>query len=114
VVLTVAAEEASVAQLEELFTVQREEEWTEFISDCAKYETELAEEVAKGKLTLAELDEEEQSLDRLRRWYRAIRVRDLFAAPSAATAERRLKEAAAALERFGEQVYAARENGGGA
>jgi hypothetical protein len=35
-------------------------------------------------LTLAELDEDEQSLDRLRRWYRTIRARDLFGAPSAA------------------------------
>ncbi len=43
----------------------------------------LAGEVAKGKLTRAELDEEEQSLDRLRRWYRTIRARDLFGAPSA-------------------------------
>jgi hypothetical protein len=63
--------------------------------------------VAKGKLTLAELDEEEQSLDRLRRWYRAIRARDLFGAPSAPLAERPLKECAEALERFSEQVYQA-------
>lgn len=114
VVLTVAADEASNAQLEALFTAQREAEWAEFVSDCDKYEAELAGEVAKGKLTLAELDEEEQSLERLRRWYRAIRGRDLFGAPSAATAEQRLKDAAEALERFAEQVYQSREQGGGA
>ena len=90
-------------------TEQREAEWAEFISDCGKYEAELAGEVAKGKLTLAELDEEEQSLERLRRWYRAIRARDLFGAPSAAAAETRLKECAEALESFAEQVYQARE-----
>jgi hypothetical protein len=109
VVLAVAAEEASESQLEELFTALREAEWGEFLSDCGKYEAELAGEVVKGKLTLAELDEEEQSLDRLRRWYRAIRVRDLFGAPSAPVAERRLKECAEALERFADQVYQARE-----
>jgi len=65
--------------------------------------------VDKGKLTLAELDEEEQSLDRLRRWYRTIRARDLFGAPSAPAAERRLKECAEALENFADQVYQARE-----
>jgi len=69
----------------------------------------LAGEVAKGKLTLAELDEEEQSLDRLRRWYRTIRARDLFGAASAAVAERRLKECTEALEDFAERVYRARE-----
>jgi hypothetical protein len=109
VVLAVADEEASVAQLEALFTGQREAEWGEFLGDCAKYEAELAGEVEKGKLTLAELDEEEESLDRLRRWYRTIRARDLFGAPSAAVAERRLKECAEALERFADLVYQARE-----
>ena len=108
VVMTVA-EEASAAQLEALFTAQRDAEWGEFLSDCGKYETELAGEIEKGKLTLAELDEEEQSLDRLRRWYRTIRARDLFGAPSAEVAERRLKECAEALEAFAEQVYQARE-----
>jgi hypothetical protein len=112
VVLAVAEDQASVAQLEELFTAQREAEWAEFIADCGKYEAELAGEVAKGKLTLAELDEEEQSLERLRRWYRAIRARDLFGAPGAAGAERRLKDAAEALERFAGQVYQAREQPG--
>jgi len=109
VVLAVADDQASTAQLEALFTEQREAEWGEFLADCGKYEAELADEVAKGKLTLAELDEEEQSLDRLRRWYRTIRARDLFGAPSAAAAERRLKECAEALERFAEQVYQARD-----
>jgi len=109
VVLAVADEQASMAQLEALFTAQREAEWGEFLSDCGKYETELAGEIAKGKLTLAELDEEEQSLDRLRRWYRAIRARDLFGAPSASAAERRLKECTEALEDFAERVYVARE-----
>jgi hypothetical protein len=109
VVLAVADEEASAAQLEALFTAQREAEWGEFLSDCGKYETELAGEIAKGKLTLAELDEEEQSLDRLRRWYRTIRARDLFGAPSAPVAERRLKDCTEALEDFAERVYQARE-----
>ena len=109
VVLTVADEKASATQLEGLFTDQREAEWAEFLSDCEKYERELADEVAKAKFTLAELDEEEQSLDRLRRWYRTIKTRDLYGAPSAAAAGRRLKDCAEALEDFAQQVYQARE-----
>ena len=109
VVLAVADEEDSAAQLEALFTAQREAEWGEFVSDCGKYEAELAGEIEKGKLTLAELDEEEQSLDRLRRWYRTIKGRDLFGAPSGPVAERRLKECAETLEDFAERVYQARE-----
>jgi len=44
-----------------------------------------------------------------RRWYRTIKTRDLYGAPSAAAAERRLKECAEALEDFAEQVYQTRE-----
>jgi len=109
IVLTIADDEANATQLEALFTEQREAEWTEFLADCGKYEAELAGEVAKGKLTLAELDEEEQSLERLRRWYRTIKARDLYGARSAAAADRRLKDCTEALEDFAEQVYQARE-----
>jgi hypothetical protein len=109
VTLLVAEDDGSVAQLERLFSEERESEWGEFLRECTKYEAELADEVKKSKFTLAELDEEEENLDRLRRWYRTIRVRDLFGAPSAVTAERRLKECADALELFAEQVYQARE-----
>jgi hypothetical protein len=110
VIVTVADDDdASVPRLQALFTAQREDEWGEFLSDCGKYEAELAGEVAKGKLTLAELDEEEHSLDRLRRWYRVIRARDLFSAPSAPAAERRLRDCAQALDAFADLVYQARE-----
>jgi hypothetical protein len=109
VTLMVADDDHSVAQLERLFTDERESEWNEFLGDCDKYEAELVREVKKGKFTLAELDEEEESLDRLRRWYRAIRGRDLFGAPGAPIAERRLKECADSLESFAELVYRARE-----
>jgi hypothetical protein len=82
------------------------------VADYGKYEAELDGELAQGQLTLAELDEEEQALDRLRRWYRAIRARYLFGVPSAPLAERRLKERAEALDRFTGQARQAREHGG--
>ena len=110
VILVVADDDASVAQLEARFTEEREAEWVEFLGDCDKYEAELADEVAKSKLTLAELDEEEESLERLRRWFRTIRGRDLFGAPGAVAAERRLKDCTESLERFAELVYEAREH----
>ena len=100
-------DEAHVRNLETLFTAGREEEWREFISECDKYEAELDREVAEGKFTLAELDEEEQSLERLRRWYRELKLRDLFGADSAVRADQSLKRCQARLEAYAEQVYAA-------
>jgi hypothetical protein len=100
-------DEANTARLEGLFTAARQAEWTEFVADCGKYEAELDKELRIGKFTLAELDEEEQSLERLRRWYREIKVRDLFGAPTAAEAEQRLKHCAERLEDYAERVYQA-------
>lgn len=108
-VFEICPTEASTGALEELHLAEREAEWGEFVSDCAKFDAEIASEIANEKLTLAELDEEEQNLDRLRRWYREIRSRDIFGAQSADLAERRLKECAEVLEEFANQVYEARE-----
>lgn len=105
--LDVSPSEASDGSLGELHVAEREDEWGEFVSDCAKFETEIASEIAKQKFTLAELDEEEQNLDRLRRWYGEIRSRDIFGAPSAGLGERRLAECATVLEDFADRVYEA-------
>lgn len=96
---------ADSARLTELFTEARQEEWTEFLSDCAKYDAEIDREIAKGKFTVAELEEEEQSLERLRRWHRELKARDVFGAPASAEAGDRLKECAARLEDYTERVF---------
>jgi len=97
--------EGDAARLEGLFTDAREAEWAEFLADCAKYEAELDKEITIAKFTLAELEEEEQSLERLRRWHRDLRARDLFGAPSAALAEQRLKHCAERLEDYTDRVF---------
>ena len=100
-------DETQAAQLEAQFTAAREAEWAEFIDDCGKYDSELDNEIATRRFTLAELDEEEQSLERLRRWYRELKLRDVFGAPSASEADRRLKDCTEKLEAFADLVYGA-------
>ena len=106
IVLRVVDDPGAVS-LEELFTAQREAEWAEFLGDCGKYEAHLADVFAKGTLTAAPAGQE--GLARLRHLHRAILARDVFGAPSAADAERRLKECADALERLAGQVRQATE-----
>ncbi len=98
------------ARLERQFTGEREAEWREFLAECTKFEQEIAKEIRTEKFTPAELDEEEQNLERLRRWFRDLRARDVFVAPSQEEAERRLKGCTELLEGFAESVY---ELGGG-
>ena len=60
-----------------------------------------------GKYTLAELEEEEQSLDRLRRWYRELRSRDLLGAAASTARGHRAQGCEERFESYAEHVYAA-------
>ncbi|MEU2737431.1 Chromate resistance protein ChrB [Streptomyces sp. NPDC007095] len=95
------------ARFQALFTAARSADWTEFLADCGKFDEELAKEIRIAKFTLAELEEEEQSLERLRRWHRDLTARDVFGAPETAEAAKRLKECAAACEDYAQRVFAA-------
>lgn len=93
------------ARLEALFTAERTEEWAEFLADCAKFDAEIDKEIRTRKFTMAELEEEEQSLERLRRWHRELKARDVFGAPEAADADQRLKHCAERLADYTERVF---------
>lgn len=108
-VFDVVPSEETAALLERLFIEDREAEWSEFLRECDKFEAEVRNEIEIQKLTLPELEEEEHSYDRLRRWFRELRARDLFRAPSAEMAERRLRDCGETVQDFAERVYAARE-----
>lgn len=103
--LITAAAEGDAASLRAAFEAARAEEWGEFTADCGKFTAEIAKEIAKRKFTLAELEEEEQSLERLRRWYRAIRGRDVFGSPAADQADQQMAACSAALDEFAAHVY---------
>jgi hypothetical protein len=99
--------DGDVARLEQLYSATREEEWAEFDADCGKYLAELDKEERLGKYTLAELEEEEQSLDRLRRWYRELRSRDLLGIPATTESATALKLCEERFESYADHVYAA-------
>ena len=100
-------DERDAAWLQAAFTALRQQEWVEFLADCGKFDAEIDKELALRKLTMAELEEEEQSMDRLRRWHRDLAARDVFGAPSAAGAQQQLKHCEERLADFTDQVFQA-------
>jgi flagellar biosynthesis regulator FlaF len=107
-VLTAAGRaEEDTARLEAMFTSERDDEWNEFVSDCAKFDAEIDKEIRIGKFTMAELEEEEHSLERLRRWHRELAARDLFGAPNSVEAGQHLKHCTERLADYTERVFAA-------
>lgn len=93
--------------LRSAFRAQRLDEWREFTGDCAAFQEELAKETRNGKFTLAELEEEEQSLKRLRRWFRDLKSRDVLELAEAAAAEDLLRRCADLFDRYADRVYSA-------
>ena len=98
--------DGDASRLERLYAAAREEEWAEFTADCGKYLAELDKEERLGKYTLAELEEEEQSLDRLRRWYRELRSRDLLGIAATTDSATFLKRCEERYETYADHVYA--------
>jgi len=98
---------ASAALLRDTYKAARVDEWAEFTADCGKFEAEIAREIAKRKFTFPELEEEEQSMDRLRRWYRDLKKRDVLELPEARDADRHLRVCATALDGYADMVYQA-------
>jgi hypothetical protein len=96
---------ADAGRLAGLYETARAEEWQEFLADSDRYLAELDREHAQQKYTLAELEEEEQSLDRLRRWYRDLRNRDLLGTTLTTQADDRLKECARRFDDYAAAVY---------
>lgn len=104
---TPEAEDPAADPLRSAFRAQRLDEWQEFIGDCKVFEEELAKETRNGKFTLAELEEEEQSMERLRRWFRDLKSRDVLELPETDTAADFLRRCADLFDAYSERVYSA-------
>ncbi len=102
-----AADDATSRRIRSLYDDARRAEWAEFTSECTKCLAELDKEIRTEKFTLAELDEEEQNVDRLRRWHRELRARDIFDSIDPDEVRGHLDACTSALDHFTTLVYAA-------
>jgi hypothetical protein len=88
-----------------IFNSLRDEEYSEYIRECDKYFKELEKEIAIEKYTFAELEEEEEELQKLISWYQKIKTRDIFNSVEGSTAKERTDQIKKAFEDYSESVY---------
>ena len=100
-----AIDERTRERIRNQYDEARRAEWAEFVSECGKCLVELDKEIRNEKFILAELDEEEQNVERLRRWHRELRSRDVFDSVDEREIQTELDACTAKLERFTELVY---------
>lgn len=87
------------------FNNLRDEEYKEFVEKCEDYFKELEKEIAIEKYTFAELEEEEEELDKLITWHAKINARDIFHSPESECAKEKLAQVKKAFENYSEEVY---------
>lgn len=91
------------------FTAERDEAYREFIDKCADFEGEIAKETAAEHFTYAELEENDEDLEKLKGWLAKIRKLDFYGAPLAAEADARLARCAGLLDGYARKVFDAHE-----
>lgn len=94
-----------------LVNEKRDEEYREFINECEKYLKEIKKEISIKKFTFAELEEEEEELQKLISWYKKIEARDFLQSSEGTAAKNQIEEIKNAFERYSELVYQNAEKG---
>lgn len=91
------------------FRADRDEAYQEFIERCEGFEAEIVRETAAGKLTYAELEENDEDLKKLRIWRAKIVALDFYGASLAQQAHECLQRCEMLLETFAQQVFDAQQ-----
>ena len=87
------------------FRADRDHEYEEVLEQCQAFLAEIEKEAKRQKFSFAELEENEQSFQRLKDWIAKIQKRDFFQAEKAKTAQTALEDCWKALQGFADQVY---------
>src|SRR5512133_2853818 len=87
------------------FRADREEEYVEFQERSQDFLAEIQKESARQKFTFAELEENEQDLQRLTGWLEKIQKRDFLSGEKARQSAALLQTCQAAFEAFSSEVY---------
>jgi len=91
------------------FRADRGREYDEFAERCTALLEEINRETGAGKYTFAEMEEDEQDLEKLVRWLAKIQARDFFPDERGQQAADMLVQCRSAVDAFSQAVYAAEE-----
>ena len=101
----VLAQQSGADQIEERFNSARNEEYGELLEQCENFFKEIDKEIARENFTFAEIEENEEELDKLKQWYMIIENRDTFGASLKEKSRTALFKCAEVFEKFCNMVY---------
>jgi len=90
-----------------LFKAEREKQYEEILEECQEFLQEIENNIASQKLTDEEVEEMEESLEGLERWFERIKTIDwISSSPNREKVEKALEKCRDALTNFAERVQA--------
>jgi DNA-binding transcriptional regulator PaaX len=110
-VMKSSVDEDSNKIIMERFKEARNEEYREVIEQCDDFFKEIDKEIARENFTFAEIEENEEELNKLRKWHEKIVTRDFFEATLKEKSKETILKCAEVLEKFCEKVYDYNEKG---
>jgi hypothetical protein len=87
------------------FNAARDDEYEEIVDRCADFLAQVEKEIVGEHFTFAELEENEEDLTKLQRWFEKIRARDVLNADGIQRARIAIEHCEGALESFADMVY---------
>lgn len=91
------------------FKADRDEAYKEFLGKCDDFEKEIERETAAQHFTYAELEENDEDLEKLKGWLTKIRKLDFYQAALSTEADARVQHCALLLDGYAKRVFDAQE-----
>lgn len=88
-----------------LFNAARDEEYVEIIDKCKDFFKEIEKEISQKHFSYAELEENEEDLKKLQKWYEKVVARDVFGATRCSEAAEFIQRCRDDLDRYSEIVF---------
>ncbi|MCL4442090.1 MAG: hypothetical protein M1609_16330 [Firmicutes bacterium] len=99
----------SEQQVIDMFNHARDEEYMEIADRCEDFFKEIDKEIGRKHFTYAELEENEEDLEKLKKWFEKVRERDFFGADRMAQVAEMLEKCRERLDEFGKHVFASED-----
>ncbi|MCK7494223.1 MAG: hypothetical protein MZW92_25680 [Comamonadaceae bacterium] len=100
-----ALNKKQVEALQKTFVDSRNEEYQELIQKCDDYGKEIASETERKNFIFAEVEENEEELDKLKQWFAKIEARDFVKASLRKVALEKIKTCEKMFDEFTKTAY---------
>ncbi len=98
----VKSQEESIIQV---FIDSRNEEYQEIIEKCEDYFNEIELEIGRENFIFAEVEENEEELEKLKQWLKKVEKRDVVKPPLRKEAMEKIKQCERIFNDFAQRVY---------